>query len=99
LLASATFESPVGRADALVQSGVTKFDIDRLVLTLPVLPYDSAAASGGGVIRAELERTGMMIGSMDLLIAAHAWSLQMTLVTNNTKEFSRMSDLVIEDWS
>ncbi len=51
-----------------------------------------------GLIRAELERVGRPIGRNDLLIAAHARALSATLVTRNVREFSRVPDLVIEDW-
>jgi tRNA(fMet)-specific endonuclease VapC len=73
--------------------------LDHLLLTLPVLSYDSKCAVHYAEIRAHLERAGTPIGSMDLLIAAHARALGLTLVTNNTSEFSRVSGLVLEDWS
>lgn len=73
--------------------------LDHLLLTLPVLPYSSGCAAHYGKIRALLERAGTPIGSMDLLIAAHARSLGLTLVTNNTGEFSRVPGLRLEDWS
>jgi len=50
-------------------------------------------------IRADLRKTGTMIGANDLFIAAHARSLGLTLVTNNTREFGRVSRLVIENWT
>ena len=52
-----------------------------------------------GTLRASLVRAGKMIGPLDLLIAAHAVYLGATLVTNNVKEFSRVSDLKIETWA
>ena len=51
-----------------------------------------------GAIRSELERVGQPIGSNDLLIAAHAKALGVTLVTNNLGEFRRVPGLVVEDW-
>jgi len=50
-------------------------------------------------IRADLKALGTMIGANDLFIAAHARSLDLTLVTNNTREFSRVRNLVIENWA
>jgi len=50
-------------------------------------------------IRADLKRRGSMIGSNDLWIAAHARCLDLTLVTNNTREFQRVRDLALENWS
>jgi tRNA(fMet)-specific endonuclease VapC len=66
---------------------------------LSILPYDEKAAQEYGEIRTYLQKTGNLIGNMDMLIAAHAKSLNMTLVTNNTREFERVHDLNIEDWS
>ncbi len=57
------------------------------------------AAREYGAIRAELERAGKPIGSMDMLIGAHAHALGATLVTNNTKEFKQITNLKISDWS
>jgi len=69
------------------------------------LPYvdavalDEAAALHYAEIRADLKRRGVMIGANDLFIAAHARALGLTLVTNNTAEFQRVSDLTIENWT
>lgn len=73
--------------------------LDRLLVTLPVVEFGSCAAMHHGQIRSELERVGTPIGPLDQLIAAHARSLDLTLVTNNTGEFSRVRNLKIEDWS
>ncbi|MDP1610738.1 MAG: type II toxin-antitoxin system VapC family toxin [Sulfuritalea sp.] len=64
-----------------------------------VLPFDDAAAEAYGAIRADLERRGQLIGSNDMLIAAHALSLGVTLVTNNTGEFERVTGLSLENWT
>ena len=63
-----------------------------------VLPFTDAATACYGQIRADLERAGTPIGSMDLLIAAHAVSLEAVLVTNNEREFRRVPTLRIENW-
>jgi len=73
--------------------------LDHLLLTLLVLPYDAGCAMHYGEIREVLERSGTPIGAMDLLIAAHARELGLTLVTHNTGEFSRVPGLLLEDWS
>lgn len=65
---------------------------------ISILPFDAKAAQAYGVIRAELQKQGNLIGPMDMLIAAHAKSLDLTLVTNNTKEFLRVNNLNVEDW-
>jgi tRNA(fMet)-specific endonuclease VapC len=64
-----------------------------------VLDFTDRACVHYAKIRAHLKTLGMMIGANDLLIAAHARSLDLTLVTNNTREFSRVLDLAIENWS
>jgi len=73
--------------------------LDEFILPLEILPFDEAATTAYGEIRAALEKAGTPIGSMDLLIAAHAASLGVTLVTNNTREFSRVPGLTVVDWS
>ena len=65
---------------------------------LVIEPFGEDAAKDYGFIRASLRRQGTPIGNNDLLIAAHARSLNMILVTNNTKEFDRVAGLQIENW-
>lgn len=62
-------------------------------------PWDEEAARHYGSIRAFLKRSGNLVGNNDLLIAAHARSMDSVLVTNNTSEFSRVPDLTLEDWT
>lgn len=62
------------------------------------IPFDDAAAAEYGDIRAHLAAAGTPIGPNDLFIAAIARSRQLTLVTHNTREFSRVAGLLIEDW-
>jgi len=64
-----------------------------------VLDVPDAASADYAKIRAELKKAGMLIGANDLFIAAHARYLGVTLVTNNTREFERVSDLAIENWT
>ncbi len=73
--------------------------LDQFLLALTILPFDEATALSYGQIRAALERQGLPIGSLDTLIAAHALSAQLTLVTNNVRGFSRVAGLKIEDWT
>jgi len=63
------------------------------------LPFDDACAEHYGAIRADLGRSGRPIGPNDLLIAATARSHDLTLVTSNTREFSRVVGLRLEDWT
>ena len=64
-----------------------------------VLDFPDGASLYYAHIRADLKKMGTMIGANDLFIAAHARSLGLTLVTNNTREFGRVSRLVIENWA
>ena len=72
--------------------------LQSLVSRLQLLTWDSAAAEHYGEIRALLQLQGTPIGNNDLLIAAQVRSLGAVLVTNNTREFSRVPDLSMEDW-
>ena len=63
-----------------------------------IVDYDSKAAKEYGIIRAELEKIGQPIGAMDYLIAAHAISLDLILVSNNLKEFSKIDKIRFENW-
>jgi tRNA(fMet)-specific endonuclease VapC len=64
-----------------------------------VLDFPDEAASHYAKIRADLKNRGAMIGANDLFIAAHASSLGLTLVTNNTQEFGRISHLALQNWA
>ena len=66
--------------------------------TVEVLPFDEVAAVEYGIICANLKKRGCAIGLMDMLIAAHAKSVGLILVTNNTGEFERVDGLELEDW-
>ena len=66
---------------------------------LTILNFSYAATVEYGIIRTSLELKGTPIGPMDLLIAAHAKSLDLTLVTNNESEFNRIDGLRVENWA
>jgi tRNA(fMet)-specific endonuclease VapC len=72
--------------------------LDEYLRHVEVLGFPDEAASHYAQIRAALKVRGMMISANDLFIAAHARSLGITLVTNNTDEFGRVQDLKIENW-
>ena len=65
---------------------------------ISILPFDSQASYEYGEIRHTLKTSGSIIGANYMLIAAHARSRDLTLVTHNTKEFSRIQNLKLEDW-
>ena len=72
--------------------------LTQFLLPLKVVDFDRAAAILYGDIRARLEQQGTAIGSLETLIAAHTLSLQVTLITNNVKEFSRVPNLQLDNW-
>jgi len=73
--------------------------LEEYLRHVEVLAYADEAALHYAQIRAALKTRGTMIGANDLFIAAHARSLKLTLVTNNTSEFGRIQDLKIENWA
>ena len=70
----------------------------EFLVPFAVLPFDDMAARAYGQIRATLEAQGNPIGPMDMLIAAHALSRHVVLVTNNVDEFRRVRGLSVENW-
>lgn len=76
-----------------------KAALAAFLLPLDVAPFDADAARAYGEVRAGLEKAGTPIGPLDMLIAAHALSLGCVLVTNNVREFRRVSGLDVEDWT
>ncbi len=72
--------------------------IEEIASLLTVYSFDEAAANGYGIIRARLEKNGIVISERDMQIAAVALANRLTVVTHNVKEFSRIEELVVEDW-
>jgi len=73
-------------------------EVERFASRLEVLPFDETAADHAADIRATLERKGQPIGGYDVLIAGHARSRGLTIVTGNLSEFGRVDGLRCEDW-
>ena len=73
--------------------------LSLLLANIEILNFDVNAANCYGKIRANLEKKGTPIGPLDIMIAGHAQSLDYTVVTNNVKEFSRVTDLNIVNWA
>ena len=71
----------------------------EFLLALEIASFDSDAAASYGHLRASLEKRGTPIGPLDTLIGAHAAALDVILVTHNTREFSRIDALRLEDWT
>ena len=79
-------------------SAILTAKVNQLLEAVTVLPLKNDVEPRYAVLRLALERAGTPIGSNDLLIASHACALGLILVTGNVKEFSRIPDLVIENW-
>jgi len=73
--------------------------LEHFLKPFDIVDYDFTAAIEYGKIRASLEKKGTIIGGLDMMIAAHALSLDMCLVTNNTKEFCRVENLELDNWA
>ena len=73
-------------------------EIEVILGRVSILAYDNAASHVYAQIRTDLERAGTPIGTNDLFIAAHAKALDLTLVTDNVREFSRVEGLKLENW-
>lgn len=72
--------------------------IEQLRALVAVQPLNADVATHYGRVRAELERKGWLIGAYDLLVGAHALSLDLTLVTNNVREFGRVDGFRLDNW-
>ena len=75
-----------------------KIALENFLAPFTILDFDTKAAEQYAFVRVDLEAKGTIIGANDLLIAAHALSQELILVTNNVKEFERVENLKIENW-
>lgn len=73
--------------------------LNKFLTPLEILPYDDQTIWHYAKLRQNLQSTGKTIGSLDMLIAAHALALDVVLVTNNLKEFERVEGLKLENWA
>lgn len=73
--------------------------LDMFLAPLEILPFDDRCVWAYGELRADLERRGQPIGALDTMIAAHALAADALLVTNNTREFSRVAGLRLANWA
>jgi tRNA(fMet)-specific endonuclease VapC len=72
--------------------------VDEFLIRMTILPWDSEAAQHYGQVRAALQREGLPMGNLDMMIAAHALALGAVLVTND-QAFTRIRQLNVEDWT
>ena len=83
---------------ASMQKEKNEIALIKFLSVVDILPFDEFAAAEYGKICASLRSKGTPIGNMDMLISAHAKSLGLTIVTNNVREFDRVSGLCVENW-
>jgi tRNA(fMet)-specific endonuclease VapC len=99
VLSVITFGELIYGAEKSAQREAALELLRELARMLPVMGLPETAADAYGTIRAELERKGQMIGNNDLWIAAHAKAAELTLVSNNEREFRRVQGLKIQNWA
>lgn len=78
--------------------GRNRLALAEFIAPFEILNFDDKAAREYGIIRVSLEKQGRVIGPFDMQIAAHAKANNLTVVTNNVKEFERVSGLLVENW-
>ena len=98
-ISSVTYAELVHGVEKSAAVEKNRLALSILLANMEILDFDVDAADCYGKIRAGLEKNGTPIGPLDMMIAGHAQSLGYTVVTNNVKEFSRVSALKIEDWA
>lgn len=81
-----------------VKKPSNKVKLEHFLYQFSSLPFDDRASTSYGQLRSALEFKGTPIGPLDMLIAAHALSVNATIVTNNAKEFNRVAELQVENW-
>lgn len=98
-ISSITYAELMHGVEKSEQKNQNRMALALMLSPIKILGFDDKAAEEYGKLRANLEKKGQIIGPLDMLIASHAKSQGLTIVTNNTKEFERVDDLQIEDWS
>ena len=98
-ISSVTYAELVHGVEKSIAVEKNRLALSMLLANMEILDFDAVAANCYGKIRADLEKKGTPIGPLDMMIAGHAQSLGYTVVTNNVKEFSRVSALKIENWA
>ena len=98
-ISSVTYAELVHGVEKSIAVEKNRLALSILLANMEILDFDVDAAGCYGKIRAGLEKNGTPIGPLDMMIAGHAQSLGYTVVTNNVKEFSRVSALKIENWA
>ena len=97
-ISSITYAELAYGVEKSAQPERNRLALSMMLSSIEIVAFDDTAAADYGEIRASLEKGGTPIGSLDMLIAAHARSAGCTLVTNNTKEFCRVEGLKLANW-
>ena len=95
---SAVTEGELRYGAARSGSAPLRATVEQFLLAVNIFPWDSRAAEQYGQLRAALEREGRVMGSLDMMIAAHAMALGVVLITGD-RAFARIKNLKIEDWT
>ena len=98
-ISSVTYAELVHGVEKSAAVEKNRLALSMLLANMEILDFDAQAADCYGKIRSDLEKKGRPIGPLDMMIAGHGQSLGYTVVTNNVKEFSRVSALRIENWA
>ena len=98
-ISSVTYAELVHGVEKSAAVDKNRLALAMLLANIEILDFDVNAGDCYGKIRADLEKNGTPIGPLDMMIAGHARSLGYTVVTNNVKEFKRVSDIKIENWA
>ena len=98
-ISSITYAALVHGVEKSAAIDKNRLALSLLLANIEILDFDVDAAECYGKIRADLEKKGTPIGPLDMMIAGHAMSLGYKVVTNNVKEFKRVSDLKVENWT
>lgn len=98
-ISSITYSELMFGAAKSLRPEQNRIALTQFVAPLEIVPYDDTAGQRYGELRAFQERQGTPIGSLDMLIAAHALALTCVLVTNNEKDFARVPQLRVENWA
>jgi tRNA(fMet)-specific endonuclease VapC len=98
-ISSVTFMELVYGCERSIDPARNLREVEGMAARLDVLPFDDSAALQAGQIRAELSKAGKPIGPYDVMIAGHARSLGLIVVTNNQQEFKRVPGLRLENWT
>ena len=97
-ISSVTWGELIRGAEKSVQVERNLRELEGFAARLEILDFDKYAATHFGEVRVELEKLGKTIGSYDVMIAGHARSLGLIVVTNNEREFQRVTGLRVENW-